>query len=157
MQTIKAYRGGANMNKDEIYAMMNSNIVFFLATLDADAPRVRGMMLYRADRDGIVFHTGTMKDIYRQVRANPAAELCFWDARQNLQVRVSGQLEIVDDTALKEEIAAHPSRGFVKEWKDSVGTEEFYKTFVVMRMTGGKAKTWTMASNFDSATPIALD
>lgn len=145
------------MNKEEIYAMLNQNIVFFLATVDGDVPRVRGMMLYRADKDGIVFHTGTVKDLYRQVCANPAAELCFWDAQQNLQVRISGRLEIVDDNALKDEIAAHPSRKFVQEWKNSGEAQDFYNTFAVMRMTGGKAKIWTMETNFVSGDEIALD
>ena len=145
------------MNKEKIYAMLNQNIVFFLATVDGNVPRVRGMMLYRADRDGIVFHTGTMKDLYRQVCANPAAELCFWDARQNLQVRVSGRLELVEDNALKDEIAAHPSREFLQEWKNSGTTQEFYDTFVVMRMTGGKAKTWTMETNLLPGHEVTLD
>lgn len=145
------------MNKDEVYKMLNRNPVFFLATVDHSVPRVRGMMLYRADENGLVFHTGTMKDLYRQVGDNPAAELCFWDARQNLQVRVSGLLEIVDDNDLKEEIAAHPSRELLQEWKNSGTTQEFYNAFVVMRMTGGKVKTWTMATNFSSGDEIVLD
>jgi len=28
--------------------------------------------------NGIVFHTGSMKDLYTQITANPKAELCFF-------------------------------------------------------------------------------
>ncbi|MEA5004253.1 MAG: pyridoxamine 5'-phosphate oxidase family protein [Christensenella sp.] len=144
------------MQKEQIYDLMNQNPGFFLATIDGANPRVRGMLLYKADQEGIVFHTGKMKDIYRQILASPHAELCFVDQKSGMQVRVSGTLEIVEDRALKEEITAHPSRAFLRTWKDNGEMENFYETLVVMRMAKGKAKVWTMATNFESTPEIAL-
>ena len=87
------------MSKEEIFKIMNENPVLHLATMDGDQPRVRGMLLFRADEDGIIFHTGSFKDVYSQIQKNPKAELCF--NGQGIQVRVSGVLEEVDDENLK--------------------------------------------------------
>ncbi|PKM83223.1 MAG: pyridoxamine 5'-phosphate oxidase [Firmicutes bacterium HGW-Firmicutes-14] len=136
------------MTKQEIFELINSNPVIFLATAEGDQPRVRGMFLYKADESGIVFHSGTMKDVYRQVVNNPKAELCFNDFNRGIQVRVTGVLEIVDDKNLKDEICEHPTREFLRKWRDSGVLEDFYNAFVVFRLKGGRATTWTMETNF---------
>jgi uncharacterized pyridoxamine 5'-phosphate oxidase family protein len=46
------------MNKQEMLELMRSNPAFYLATVDGDQPRVRGMLLYKADENGLVFHSG---------------------------------------------------------------------------------------------------
>lgn len=122
------------MTRQEILELMNSNPAFHLATMDDDQPRVRAILLYKADKDGIVFHSGIMKDIYKQICQNPKVELCFNDFNKNIQLRVSGKLEIVDDNDLKDEIANHPSRGFLKSWKERGTLQDFYNTFVVFRL-----------------------
>ncbi len=43
------------MQKEKIFEIMNQNPVLFLATTEGDEPRVRGMMLYKADESGIVW------------------------------------------------------------------------------------------------------
>ncbi len=136
------------MTSQEILELINRNPVIHLATVEDDQPRVRGMLLYKADESGIVFHSGTMKDVYRQVVNNPNVELCFNDFTNNVQVRVSGKLEIVDDNNLKDEICAHPSRPFLREWVESSTLQDFYKVFVVFRLKNGTATTWTMETNF---------
>jgi len=136
------------MTKQEIFNLMNSNPVFHLATIDGDAPRVRGMLLYKADEDGIVFHSGTMKEVYGQICKSPKAELCFNDFKQGVQLRVSGELEIVDDNQLKDEMSEHPSREFLKAWKESGELADFYKTFAVFRLKNSIAHTWTLETNF---------
>lgn len=136
------------MNKTEAYEMMRANPGFFLATCEAGQPRVRGMMLYRADEEGILFHTGTTKDVYAQIIKNPRVEMCFNDFQTGVQLRVTGELEPVDDPALKDEIAQHPTRGFVKAWRESGVFKDFYAEFAVFRMKGGQATVWTMDQNF---------
>jgi len=49
------------LQKSQIFDLLNKNLVFFLATVEGTEPRVRGMMLYRADESGIIFHTGPQK------------------------------------------------------------------------------------------------
>jgi len=136
------------MSGQEILELINSIPIFHLATVEGEQPRVRAMMLYKADDDGIIFHSGTMKDVYKQIIENPQVELCFNDYKKGIQVRVSGKLEIVDDINLKDEITAHPSRRFLKGWKESGSMRDFYNTFVVFRLSNGIASTWTMESNF---------
>lgn len=137
------------MTRQEILAFLQSHPIFHLATVEGGEPRVRGMFLYRADGDGIVFHSGKMKDVHHQIEADPRVELCFNDNEKGVQVRVRGTLDIVDDSALMDEICEDPARAFLKNWRDSAGSREmFYRNFAVYRMKGGTAVVWTMAENF---------
>ncbi len=140
------------MTKQEIYEILNGNPVFFLASAEGDQPRVRGLFLYRADSDGIVFHTGTMKDLCRQLMANPKTELCFFDPKRGVQVRVTGRAELVEDLRLKKEIVNHPTRKFLKAWTDEMGMD----ILAVFRVKDGVATTWTMDTNFEPKNQIRL-
>ena len=145
------------MNKQQIFDFLNSNLSFFLATAEGDEPRVRAMMLYKADENGIVFHTGPFKEVYQQIQKNPNVQLCFYNSEQNVQIRVRGKLSMTNDRAIKEEIACHPSRMFMQSWKANCETEEdFYNMFSVFRLSGGVANVWTFESNFKPKEDIAL-
>jgi pyridoxamine 5'-phosphate oxidase len=136
------------MTREEIFETMQSNPAFHLATAEGDQPHVRGMLLYKADQKGIIFHTGTIKDLYSQIENNPKAELCFNDYKKGLQIRVRGTLTEIKDTVLKDEITAHPTRAFLREWKNSGELSDFYNSFAVFCLKAGEATTWTMAENF---------
>lgn len=144
------------MTKEEIFTLMQANPSMHLATMDGDQPRVRAMFLYRADERGIIFHTGRMKEVSDQIDANPKVELCFNDQESYTQVRVSGTLEEIDDNDFKDEICAHPSRAFLKPWRESGPLENFYETFRVFALEKGKAKVWTMATNFAPKEIVSL-
>ncbi|MCL2485277.1 MAG: pyridoxamine 5'-phosphate oxidase family protein [Endomicrobia bacterium] len=144
------------MEKNEIFKVLNENPVFFLATSENDQPRVRGMMLFKADEKGIVFHTGAYKDLYTQLKNNPKAELCFFDMKNNVQIRVSGALEETNDSSLKEEILAHPSREFLRQMRQMAGAENFDKTFAVFALKNAKAVVWTFQTNLQPKTEIPL-
>lgn len=45
------------MQRNEILQFMNANPTCYLATMENDQSRVRGMSMYRADEQGILFHT----------------------------------------------------------------------------------------------------
>ena len=134
------------MNKEEVFKSISINPAFFLGTVDGDKPRVRGMLLYKADENGIIFHTASSKDLYAQVLKNKNAELCF--NCNGTQIRISGQLEIIEDNALKDEITEHPTRKFLKAWKESGELKDYYKDLAVFSLKNGIATTWTMADNF---------
>ena len=138
------------MNEKEIYALMNANPVFHLATVEGDQPRVRGMLLFRADENGLIFHTASTKDVYTQIMNNPKVEMCFFG--NGTQVRVTGVLENVTDDELKEEIFNHPSRKFLQAWKEK-GIDSLLQIF---RMKNCEAITWTMETNFVKKEPIQL-
>ena len=59
------------MTKEERFNLMNSTMVMHLATVEDGQPHVRGMLLYRADENGIIFHTGSFKDVFKQIEKNP--------------------------------------------------------------------------------------
>lgn len=144
------------MEKGQIFELMNRNPAFSLATVDGNLPRVRNMLLYKADAEGIIFHSSIVKDLYKQITANPNVELCFRDDARNIQVRISGSLEIVDNNDLKDEISNHPSRAFLQGWRSSGSLQDFYDSFVVFRMKDGKAVVWTMETNFAPKKEIDL-
>ena len=145
------------MQKKQIYETLNKNPAFFLATTEGTEPRVRGMLLYKADESGIVFHTGPHKDVYHQMLKNPNVELCFYDATQNIQVRVKGVVEMEDDIDLKKEISSHPTRVFMQGWRANCATEQdFYKMFSVFRLKNGTANVWTFQANFAPKEYIAI-
>lgn len=138
------------MTKSEILALINANPACHLATSEGEVPHVRGILLYRADENGLVFHTGNTKDLYRQLTRNPKVEFCFNDFQNGIQVRVSGAVELVDDMALKKEIVG--KRDFLKPWVEQMG----WDMLVVYRLRHGRATTWTMQTNFDPKTYVAL-
>jgi uncharacterized pyridoxamine 5'-phosphate oxidase family protein len=140
------------MDRHEIQAIINTNPVFFLATTEAGEPRVRGMLLYRADDEGTLFHTGGMKDLYRQLLANPAVELCFFAQQQMVQVRVRGTARRIDDQQLKQEIVNAPGREFLKPWVESQGLD----ILEVFRVENCQALLWTMATNFNPKEPVKI-
>jgi pyridoxamine 5'-phosphate oxidase len=140
------------MNKSEIFAMLNANPVFHMATVDGDKPHVRGLLLYKADEHGIMFHTGKMKDLHKQLTQNPNVEMCFNNGNfENLvQVRVSGTVELIEDLELKKEIVQ--KREFLKPWVDEMG----YDFLAVYNLKKGMATVWTMGTNFEPKEFIEL-
>ena len=142
------------MIQQEMYDFMNRNPVFFLATTDGRQARVRGMLLFRADEEGIVFHTGTFKELYNQIMANPRVELCFNDFKAGIQLRAFGELEALEDIKVKAEIMAHPSRKFLRDWRDS-GDIDFTK-LAVFRLKPEGATIWSMDRNFTGKEAITL-
>ncbi|HEY3378401.1 MAG TPA: pyridoxamine 5'-phosphate oxidase family protein [Armatimonadota bacterium] len=138
------------MTKEEILAFLTANPICYLATVDGNVPHVRGMMMFRADGDGIVFHTGLGKDLTNQLEKNPAVELCTYNPEQNVQVRVCGTAEFVNDLALKQAIVAE--RPFLQPMVEQTG----YDAFLLFRVKDAQATVWTMADNMAPKTYVAL-
>lgn len=148
---LKAKEELIMMSKEELFTLMNENPVFHLATTDGNKPHVRGMLLFRADENGIIFHTASTKDVFSQIMKNPNVELCFQG--NGVQVRVEGKLEhIENDPALREEIFNHPTRKFLQAWKAN-GIDNLLQIF---RLKNGVATTWTMETNFDEKQFVKL-
>jgi pyridoxamine 5'-phosphate oxidase len=137
------------MNKAEILAFLNANTTCYLATVEGDKPHVRAMGMYKADEDGIIIETGTFKDVYKQMLANPNVEVCFHNAKQGIQIRVSGAVEVVDDLKLKKEIVAQ--RPFLKERVAEGG----YEAIGVLRLKG-VAYVWSFQTAAEPKTYVKL-
>ncbi|MBA4419277.1 MAG: pyridoxamine 5'-phosphate oxidase [Syntrophus sp. (in: bacteria)] len=130
------------MNRAEIIAFLNEHPLSFLATLEGDQPRVRGMALHKADENGLIYQTGDGKDLWHQVLKNPKMEICFNDLQAGIQIRVTGIAEVVEDQGLKEEIVK--TRPFLKPVVEKLG----YKVIKVFRVSKCKVYVWTMENNF---------
>jgi uncharacterized pyridoxamine 5'-phosphate oxidase family protein len=142
------------MTKNEIFEAITKNPVFHLATVEGDQPHVRAMFLYKADETGILFHTGTVKNVYKQIIINNKAELSF--SCNGTQIRITGELELIDDNSLKDEILEHPTRGFLRAYKEKGMFKDFYKDVAVFRMKNGVASPWTMDKNFSEKEIVYL-
>lgn len=145
------------MNKSEILAFLRDNPAFYLATAEGNNPHVRGLLLYRADENGIVFQTWKTKDIHQQLSENPRVELCFNNYQgishrkisASTQIRVSGLVELVEDLELKKEILS--KRPFLKALIQETGYE-----LAIYRLRKGVAAIWTMENNFAPKNYIEL-
>ena len=129
------------MTKEEIIKFLNDNPVCYLATAENNQPHVRGMMSYRTDEGGIIFHTGNVKDLYSQIKNNPLVEVCFFNQESNVQIRVKGKAVIKDDLGLKKEIVE--ARPFLKPLVEKIG----YDMLAVFQVTDCTAHTWTFETN----------
>jgi len=138
------------MTKEEILEFATKNPVCSLATIDGNQPRVRTIMLYKADENGIIFCTGRDKAMNKQLQANPATELCFYNADQGLQVRIEGVVEMLDDSELKKKIVE--AFTFLKPWVESQG----YEVMICYLLNNARAVTWTMETNFEPKQYIQL-
>lgn len=137
------------MNKEDILKFINENPNCFLATVEGNQPRLRGMRLYSSDADGILFQTWTLKDLHKQLVKNHEAEICF--NGKGAQVRVRGKMELVDDLDMKKEVAK--KRPFMKPIIESKGG---WDIVALWRLKNGKATVWTMDTNFDAKTYVQL-
>ncbi len=137
------------MTKEEIFALIKANSIAWMATVEGDQPRVRAMGIGKADEDGIIIQTWTIKDIHQQVVDNPKMELCFNDLKGGTQVRVSGTAEIITDVKAKEKMVEE--RPFMKPTVEKHGID-----VVALYRLKGKATVWTRDKNFDPKEYIDL-
>ncbi len=136
------------MNREAILAFLNANPGCHMATVEGDQPRVRGMFMYRADAQSIIFHTGAFKSLYSQLRGNKKVEICF--NSPDTQVRVAGVVEILYDATLKKEILE------ARPWLKPLMGQKGEDALVVLRITNCKAAVWTMEANLEPTTYVSL-
>jgi uncharacterized pyridoxamine 5'-phosphate oxidase family protein len=138
------------MNKTEIMNFIKATPICFLATTESNEPHVRALGVYRVDENGIILQSGKVKDLHKQLVANPQVEICFCDLGNLAQVRVSGRIEIVEDLALKKEIVE--KRPFLKPVVEQVG----YDLISVYRLKNGKATAWSIKEPLSPKTYVDL-
>ncbi len=138
------------MTRQEIIEFINANLCCYLATAVDNQPYVRGMMVYKADENGVIFHTGSNKELYQQILKNPAVEICFFNPEKNIQVRVRGKIVIKKDMELKKEIVQ--ARPFLKPWVEKMG----YDLLIVFQLVDCVAHLWTFETNFSPKEYVKL-
>jgi uncharacterized pyridoxamine 5'-phosphate oxidase family protein len=78
----------------EVYEFLKKCGVYYLATVEGDQPRVRPFGTVDIFEGKLYIQTGKVKDISKQLQANPKAEICAYTDGKWL--RVAGKL-IRDD------------------------------------------------------------
>jgi len=72
---------------------------YFLATVEGDQPRVRVFGTSLLYNGKLYIQTGKVKDVSKQLAANPKAEICAWNGKEWL--RITGELVNDDDRDVK--------------------------------------------------------
>ena len=131
------------MNFEDCVAFATKNQVAWFATLDGDQPRVRALGMWFADKNGFYFQIGGMKDLYKQIQANPRVEFAFYQpgGMAGTMLRVAGKVEFLNDPKLKKKVLE--DRPFLKKF----GLTEESPLLVLFRVSKGKAHFWTMETN----------
>ncbi len=134
------------MNLKDCIEFANKNPICWLSTVEGDQPRVRGFLLWYADEKGFYFHTGTTKNVCKQLKKNPKLEVSFFDPgpsqMESRMMRVSGKVKFLDDISLKARLMEE--RPFLK----AIGTgKPDDPLLAVFQIYTGYALFWMMKDN----------
>lgn len=127
------------MDYTEVLTFVKQNPYCSLATIDGDTPRVRMMLSVFFDDGRIYFTTGAVKAIYGQLVKNPKAEFCYMAKDYSRMLRITAEMEFVDDRAKKQKLIEE--KGYLK------GFSADDPDFILMRMKNGRARFWTLKDN----------
>ena len=78
----------------EVYDFLKAAGTYYLATVEGDQPRVRPFGTIEMFEGKLYIQTGKIKEVSKQLQANPKAEICAF--KDGKWLRVSGKL-IRDD------------------------------------------------------------
>lgn len=92
---------------EKVYEFLKAAGTYYLATVDGDQPRVRPFGTINIFEGRLYIQTGKVKDVSRQLAANPKAEICAF--KDGKWLRVAGTL-VEDDRveARKAMLDAYP-------------------------------------------------
>ena len=97
---------------------------YYLATVEGDQPRVRPFGTAHIFEDKLYIQTGKVKDVSKQLHANPKAEICAF--KDGEWLRVAGEL-IEDDRVEARQSMLNVYPSLQKMYKaDDGNTEVFY-------------------------------
>jgi len=82
---------------EKVCEFLERTKTYYLATADGDQPRVRPFGTVLLYEGKLYIQTGKVKDVSKQLRTNPKAEICAFDGESGTWLRVSGKL-INDDS-----------------------------------------------------------
>jgi len=109
---------------DRVVEFLKSAEVYYLATVDGDQPRVRPFGTVNVFEGKVYIQTGKVKDVSKQLHANPKAEICAF--KDGKWIRISGELVEDDRREARESMLnAYPDlRAMYNEYDGN--TEVFY-------------------------------
>ena len=71
----------------EVFDFIKKCVTYYLATVDGDQPRVRPFGAIDIFENKIYIQTGKVKDVSKQLAANPNIEICAFDGQVWLRVQ----------------------------------------------------------------------
>lgn len=131
------------MRTEDVLAFVNENPICTIATIDGDQPRVRAFLSILFDDKNIYFTTGAMKNFWKQVAANPHVELCYLASDFSRMLRITGEIEEVDDRSRKQRLIDE------REYLKGFSADDL--NFKLIKIKNGKARFWTLADNLKEA------
>ena len=75
---------------EQVEKFLKDADVYYLATLEGDQPRVRPFGTAHIFEGKLYIQTGKVKEVYKQIKENPKAEICA--CMKDQWLRVSGEL-----------------------------------------------------------------
>ena len=85
---------------NEIYEFLKKCGTYYLATVDGDQPRVRPFGTIDVYDGKLTIQTGKVKDVSKQIHANPKIEICAF--ADGTWLRVAAKATALDDVAAAE-------------------------------------------------------
>ena len=95
------------MNTQEVLKFINENPVCYIASAQNNIPSVRIMRILEANENGIMFNTKKYKKSFMEMSENPNIEMCFYNSKKDIQIRVFGKVEEIEDLTVKQNIVCN--------------------------------------------------
>ena len=115
----------------EVYDFLKKCGTYYLATVEGDQPRVRPFGTVDIFEDRLYIQTGKVKDVSKQIQANPRVEICAFAEGKWLRVagtlvrddRLEPKVHMLDSyPALKAMYSAEDGNSEVLYFKDATAT-----------------------------------
>ena len=74
----------------EVYEFLKACGTYYLATVEGNQPRVRPFGTIDIFEDKLYIQTGKVKDVSKEMQANPKVEICAFDGQK--WIRVAGEV-----------------------------------------------------------------
>ena len=78
---------------DEVLEFLQKAGVYYLATVDGDQPRVRAFGTINKFEDKLYIQTGKVKDVSKQMKANPKVEIIAFTEGQWVRIAAKAVLD----------------------------------------------------------------
>lgn len=91
----------------EVYEFLKKCGTYYLATMDGGQPRVRPFGTIDLFEGGLYIQTGKIKNVSKQITANPKIEICAFDGDRWLRIQASATEDDRPD-ARKHMLDAYP-------------------------------------------------
>lgn len=125
---------------NEVYEFLKNAGTYYLATVEGDQPRVRPFGTVDIFEGKLYIQTGKVKEVSRQIQANPKVEICAFTG--GTWVRVAGTLVRDDRVEAKEHmLASYPNlRAMYSATDDNTEVLYFENAVATFASFGGEPK-----------------